>query len=826
MNRRNFQTNLKEKSKRSYGCVIYISLMKVNFHFKIDSSTIVWVGYKLWVHGKDILGIRNVIIASLLNIKTGKNLYFIQESIYFIFYTFFNEIIGQHGNLENFILFILWSLNWQESKPTAYVLHKDLHNFQIVKLELCNWGGGKIIEKANALVNTSDIGLKFNSINRYYWIKWNTQPCLLQGKLNSILHYMVNPIMLQIRNYSIQNPNTKRGRKSNMTIWPNNTEIIKLEENVLKKQIALVNLAKNYGINDKRVMREQLVLAMSLDFRIVAINNLIQSKGSNTAGIDGIIINKKSDDIIKIKIVEELKYYIKNSKEYIAIPVKCVSLPKGKKNMRPLGIPIIFDRGLQHLVKLILEPIVEINNDKHNYGFRRYRSAKNAIGILRAQLKTTEGKAENKWILDADIKGFFDNISHNWLLNNIPLNKNLLDLLASWLKAGHIEGNVITNDESGTPPWGVLSPILANFALNGLENSVYESIYLLTKSKEKRIVIKYKDGTRSRIATNLFIVRYADDFVVLARSKHIIKKYVLPKIKFFLAERGLQLSLEKTKIFTLSDETSVLNFLGYSFKYQSKWKYNRAFIFKHSGGRGIALYPNKIKVYEVINKLRNLIKSSQNLTSYTLISLLNPIITGWANYFNIGNCARFRDYIRQALWKLTWAWCRNKHRRWGKKKIANYYFISKERTTFKGRIWTFQGISKTRSRYNEKSINKTIYLQDISVANRILSAKDYIIPKRLLDIHGFDKNYMKLVEFQANLNLKSFNRYSPFKGKLLKKQKSICKICNNLITLEQIAEKVVHIHHVEPLFKGGARSKLKNMELLHSWCHYQIDHFK
>ena len=271
---------------------------------------------------------------------------------------------------------------------------------------------------------------------------------------------------------------------------------------------------------------------------------------------------------------------------------------------------------------------------------------------------------------------------------------------------------------------------------------------------------------------------------------------------------------------------SVLNFLGYSFKYQSNWKYNRAFIQKQSERRGIALYPNKEKVYDVIKKLKYIIKSSQNLTSYSLISLLNPIITGWANYFNIGNCARFRDYIRQALWKSIWAWCRNKHRRWGKKKIAEYYFLNKEKISFKGRIWTFYGISGTKSRYNENSINKTIYLQDISTTNTILSGKEYIMPKKLLTVHGFDKNYMELVEFQANLNLKSLSKYNPFKGKLLKSQNSLCSICNRLITLEQIAKGVIHIHHVEPIFKGGARSKLKNMQLIHSWCHYEINHFK
>jgi RNA-directed DNA polymerase len=165
---------------------------------------------------------------------------------------------------------------------------------------------------------------------------------------------------------------------------------------VFKKQMNMADLVKKFGTRDKKVFREQLVLAMSYDFRVVAINNLINSKGSSTPGVDGNIINNKVDDKIKLKMVEELKYYVKYSNIYRAAPVKRAYIPKGNGKVRPLGIPTILDRGLQHLVKLILEPIVEMNSDQHSYGFRRYRTAKNAIGILRAQLRTTENKTENK----------------------------------------------------------------------------------------------------------------------------------------------------------------------------------------------------------------------------------------------------------------------------------------------------------------------------------------------------------------------------------------------------------------------------------------------
>jgi len=176
MNRRNSQINLKEKSKRSLDCVIYISLMKMNFHFKIDSPTVVWVDYELRIYGKDISRIRDIIIASLSNIKTGKNLYHIQISISILKNTYFNEIISQHGNLGNYILYTIYNLNEHKYKPYAFVeymkqnnyliLCLNLHSIQVNTLDLCNRDGGKIVEKANAESNFSDIRIKSTSFTK------------------------------------------------------------------------------------------------------------------------------------------------------------------------------------------------------------------------------------------------------------------------------------------------------------------------------------------------------------------------------------------------------------------------------------------------------------------------------------------------------------------------------------------------------------------------------------------------------------------------------------------------------------------------------------
>jgi RNA-directed DNA polymerase len=205
----------------------------------------------------------------------------------------------------------------------------------------------------------------------------------------------------------------------------------------------------------------------------------------------------------------------------------------------------------------------------------------------------------------------------------------------------------------GTPQGGIISPTLANLTLNGLEKAINDSLLPLTTSKEKRIVIKLKDGSKTRIASGLAYVRYADDFVVLARSKYIINELVIPAVNNFLRERGLMLSPEKTKVFRLSDNSAELNFLGYTFKYQPKWRINKGIFFEHhAGSRGIALYPNKNKVLAIIKKIKSIFDSSQNSDAYNLIVKLNPLIRGWSNYFNMGNSSRYRSTVRNAIYQL------------------------------------------------------------------------------------------------------------------------------------------------------------------------------
>lgn len=417
-------------------------------------------------------------------------------------------------------------------------------------------------------------------------------------------------------------------QKESLTL-PDGLDWKKVQLKVKRLQMRIAKAAKE---KKYRLMRSlQWLLAHSFYGKLTAVKQVTSNKGKSTPGVDGVVWKTTRQ---KIRAVNQLK-----RRGYKAAPLRRVYIAKKSGKMRPLGIPTMHDRAMQALYALTLAPVAETSADPNSYGFRPGRCCADAHVQCYNSLAR---KCSAEWILEGDIASCFDEISHEWILANIPLDKKML---TQWLNSGYIDKHVLYPTIRGTPQGGIISPLIMNMTLDGIEN--------VAKKSNSRFIPEIK---HQRYGTH--VIRYADDFVVTCKCKEMLERKVLPAIEVFLKERGLTLSKEKTKIVGINE--------GFDFLGQNIRKYDGKFLIKPSLKALQGLQAN-VKV---------ILKAHSGGDVWSMVRRLNQTIQGWCNYHRHSCSSRiFNKFDSWLFWALR-RWIHrmhpNKGRRWLKKKYFRY----------------------------------------------------------------------------------------------------------------------------------------------------------
>ena len=434
----------------------------------------------------------------------------------------------------------------------------------------------------------------------------------------------------------------------------------KCETYVRKLQARIVKAQKEGRHNKVKTL--QWMLTHSFYAKALAVKRVTSNKGKNTSGVDKQLWDSPKR---KYKAIGELR-----RRGYHPQPLRRVHIKKKNGKLRPLGIPTMKDRAMQALYLMALEPIAETTGDRFSYGFRKKRRTMDAI----RQIDTVLNRQHSpEWILEGDIKGCFDHISHGWLIENIPMDKTIL---RKWLKCGAVFNGKLFPTEEGTPQGGIISPTLANMALDGLQPLLAERF--------KRRFINYKT-----FHYKVNLIRYADDFIITGRDKELLENEVKPMVIEFLKERGLTLSEEKTTITNIYDG---FDFLGFNVR---------------KFGKRLYTSPSKDAQKRFRAKISDIVKGHKMCKQESLIRMLNPVITGWGNYYRYGASTNAFHGCDNHIYNLTKKWALRRHPKKRKSWVADKYWHE-----IRGRKWTFAWKYETKS----KKVN-------------------YLTLKRLSDIH-------------------------------------------------------------------------------------------
>ena len=551
----------------------------------------------------------------------------------------------------------------------------------------------------------------------------------------------------------------------------------KVEKTVFKLQNRIYRASESGDMFAVRRLQKMLIKSWSA--RLIAVRRVTQdNQGKKTAGVDGIKVCTPQQ---RLALVGRLKLGTKSK------PTRRVWIDKpGTKEKRPLGIPTIEERAKQALVKLALEPEWECRKEPNSYGFRPGRSTRDAIAAIYNSIVQ-----KPKFVLDADISKCFDCIDHKALLRKLNTYPSLTRQIRAWLKSGVMDKGIFDETSQGTPQGGVISPLLANIALHGMEERVkqYAETLKMTSPGGHRL-------SKSARRDSVSLIRYADDFVILHEDLSVVKR-CQEITSDWLKGIGLELKPSKTRLThtlnSLENEKPGFDFLGFHIRQHKVGKYNSGMDTNGNLlGHKTIIRPSYKSIKAHVEKIAEVIESHKAASQEAMIIHLNPIITGWCNYFKTVCSKEIFSGLDHYLFQKLQAWARRRHPNKNAHEVTTKYWRKpKKHGLLGGNNWSFS---------NKEGLELNRHA-DVTVNTDYVKVKGKASP--------FDGNFIYWSQ-----RLGKHPEIPIRVATLLKIQKGVCPYCGHSFRDGDKME----VDHIIPRAIGG-KDEYKNLQLLHRHCH-------